>query len=188
MNTLYAFRDEERLPPPIGDASEGTKEVQHLIDDSRSDPQRHRAALADFGFGIAPGADIEISGLSLRKAVKLPDAHIYCVSLAPSRQLMKRMGYDSCVEIDWMPFGHTLARFFMENFETKDAMFAEVTYGSRFEFWDQRHPGLHPGFLKDAAYSWQREARLVLTQPTRVAIGPRRFDCPALASYCRRIW
>jgi hypothetical protein len=197
FGTLHDYRRQEAHAPSIGDLGEGKKKVSHRIGLYNSGAPRllDEAALRAFNFfGENPSAlreqNITILDSTLQTQIDHPDCFVLCAATTASRDLMKRLGYDSCVEItDWDAFCKELTPALTQIAPShiKTIGVGSVVYEDRSHIFDGTM-GTHPAFVKIPEFGWQNEIRSIWIPHDTLPITPTRVICHRALKYCRRLY
>lgn len=164
VTTLHECRNIEKRGSEQGDSTEGkiTEQQEQLM--------------------ICEGLDLEIN-TGINANIDSADMYIYCMSKCYSKQSMKRMGYDTCVEISDL-----------DNFiNLLKGKLPDVTYRGCYpcvyneekiiaqNIWAKR------GTLKPKIYKYQDEIRAIwsIEEFEKFPIEPKVISVPEIKSLCR---
>lgn len=194
IGTLYEYRNVELHGPAVGDLDEGkdtktlTSHQEETFDIRSNDPRAVFARQVIKGWDEFPEGTKLIIKMEPTSRLELygssPDVYTYCTSLEHSIELMKELGYESCLVIK-NPY-----MFFQEiNTQLKTIshrMFgAPIIYNSRTQPFDEPIKA-HPAFIKPHEYSYQTEFRCVWEPNSGEPITPLFINCPSAKEFCER--
>jgi hypothetical protein len=186
IGTLYGFRDIERLGSEIGDESEGFKHLRQerftTIDTRR--PETVPYFLRDRITVRSPDRLQIVAERGVGGTQEDPNCLVFCLTDLVDRGTMKRMGYDTCVEVLapqeffralTMKLSHVASSFWGA---------ARVVYRSRTVQVEEDF-GIPPAFIKDPQYENQHEVRGVWVPKRTDAIVPVIVRAKKAAKVCR---
>jgi hypothetical protein len=164
INTLHNFQRIEEYGSEIGDQDEGvlyTEMAGHTIDPAEPATLNPSIAqLLDSGSVVFADPQTITGDLVERTA----NCHIYSASGVREAKLMKRLGeeYNTCVEItDVTQFSQILTASMREQgLQVEDPVCSSVVYAGRRAHHTSQI-AVHPALLKDPAYEYQREFRIL---------------------------
>lgn len=201
IGTLRDFRNIEHKPG-ISDPFEGTKTLQHEIDDWQfgneipGAPSYHARTAELMGLIQDPPnrkgqiIDGSIQGISILLPVDDPNCFIHCTSYRLRKDVMSQFeGADSCVEIyNIQGFYECLTNAINKHVPVRWGGLQDVHYASRWEICNGQNLGISPTWLKGDDFSPQYEARAVWhpVDPGK-SIDWFAIEIPELSKFCRKI-
>jgi hypothetical protein len=182
ITTLYECRAWEHAE--LGDPDEGKGTMRQTIENQTFTAERpiYGPLATSMAFGAGT---VSVGRISGSWEVDFPDCYLYCMTLAPDAEVMRRFGCDACVRINnpWQ-FIRTLSEHLrFRRLVQREVQINECRYESRDREWVEGQP---PSLLiKHLRFAHQREARAYWT-PIRRPIAPLFIDSLAAATYCDR--
>jgi hypothetical protein len=181
LGTLWEFRDTERHGSGIVDPDQGLKYLTEHIG------FRTRETMSAFSRPILGTGVMIVRNSDVSQAITAPNVGIYSTSARLSGRLMRKLGYDACVEIIDYP------GFFTEVAEELDQQHPLEVDGRHIvwcTYTDRRRPydkddGLNPVMLKGVESADEEEVRGVFVPRSSHPISPLLLDVPAVTTYCR---
>lgn len=199
IGTLYEYRDYENQE--IGDKSQGLKQyilpASETLKGLSTEVLKARYPLFrnvkgenfygdDLAETVAKGAPVALT-------IQAPDCFLYCMTTEFHPDIMKRFGYEVCLEIRapekfFAKLSKSMSRF------ANYGVIENCKYGSQYEEYE-KHNQYRPQILKDSRLAYQREVRILWDPRPRILnpldkhapLRPIYLRCPAALKYCRQI-
>lgn len=187
IGTLYDFKNHEKYGPSVGDKDEGKRITYSEDETDLSRPETVSPFLRKH-IRAEEGKYWKLSNIRSQVTDKSQNYYIFSVSEEYSHDIMRRMGYDSCVRIDEpeMFFGTIGGWLYKEGkFKEKGFIAARCVYEDRSQHYSKTNRP-HPAVLKDPRYSYQKEIRAIWT-PSTSEIEPFNIQCYQAREYCHII-
>lgn len=148
IGTLYDYRKNEIYGPQISDKDEGIKST-YINDDKMvwEKPEDVPEFARDI-FNLESGLKVNLYGsggnIRIVKKYVSPDCYIYCVSETFDKNMMRRLGYDTCIEIN-DPINFSIAFSKCLNKDIKNIHLGKCEYIQRDQYYTQATK-THPCF------------------------------------------
>jgi len=185
--TLYEFRLNEKKNLEIFDHDEGKITVYDdnlIFDTAYPESVQKQSKLVKQFLSNTKGVRVTATGATLAIINNSPNLYIYSLSKEYSEITMKKLGYDACIEIINPSY------FFLELNEIlyyrkliKQFAVSECIYQSR-KMHHSKVKNLHPVWIKDEYFSYQKEIRAVW-EPVNEVILPKIIEEKGLKKYVR---
>lgn len=200
IGTLYDYRKDEAHGSQIGDPKEGkigahsqvlswTSTNPYLRNEHAASFVRGNAVVFGEGssIGFGPGGAIgfgpngvSFANVTLRSELQVRDLFVFSLSLEPSAENMKKMGYDACYEVtDVEAFAKAMVSPSLGGL----AGFGSVIYQPK-EMHYEIAKNLNPALIKEPKFSYQKEVR-ILWQPPTYPISPTFVVSPEATRFCK---
>ncbi|WP_146153320.1 hypothetical protein [Paraburkholderia fungorum] len=192
IGTLHGFREVEKYAAGVGDADEGSKTIEAVLNGTFDGGTSETEALNQLGpIRVGAGSrNLRFIDHTVKTVLNHQDALIWCCSTSHSEEAMGQIGHaDCCVAIFDPPrfFEALHAAVLQHHPDMTRVGPAYVIYQDRRETWNTRNLGRNPVFLKDPSFAAQKEIRIAWSNPATPEV---RYEPLILASsdahrYCR---
>lgn len=187
INTFENLRNYEETHSGIGDKEEGTKTTYADKVNFHTSQSDTFDEIPDFAkkWIDAPGCKI-VNGTFIQKTRE--NFYVFSCSKTYNREIMKKLGYDSCIQISepnifFREITNTMQDL---NLTEGDFFSGECNYQAPRKEHYKKPSNIHPAIIKPERYAYQQEVRVIWIPPTPL-IEPKKITTEEARKYIKII-